>query len=141
MQSVTYSYTSFDVPPTTSSTAAFGINDKGEIVGEFLNGHVHGFVYSDGGYTTIDPPGTTATVAFGVSNQDQIVGTYYDSNGQAHGFLDLSGTFQFIDNPGANFGGTVVTGIDDKGTEIVGYYSSNTGESRFYLQPRSLHSD
>ena len=51
----TYTYTTF-VLRGGLDTYAEGINDSGEVVGEFLG--VEGFVESGGAYTTIDFPGS-----------------------------------------------------------------------------------
>src|SRR5262249_18002453 len=62
-----------------------GINDAGQIVGEFYyNGNWHGFLYSNGTYTTLDNPAGTGqfgTVITGINNIGTLVGTYDDSNG------------------------------------------------------------
>src|SRR5689334_2018513 len=76
-----------DVPDATA-TSPFTINDRGQIVGSFLNssGTTHGFLRSNGQFTTIDPPAATYTVAHGINNLGQIVGTYRDNAGVFHGF-------------------------------------------------------
>ena len=52
-----YMFTTLDVPDTAES-GAYGINDKGEIVGYFLDGRAryHGFIYVDGTFSTLDAP-------------------------------------------------------------------------------------
>jgi probable HAF family extracellular repeat protein len=70
---------------------AYGINKAGQVVGEYEDsgGVVHGFLHSNGTYTTIDDPlGTNGNWAIGINDAGQIVGDYEDSNGQAqHAFL------------------------------------------------------
>ena len=76
-------FTTIDVPGAVA-TLAQGINDHGQIVGEYLDGITgpgHGPLL-DGTFTTIDVPGASFTVARGINNRGQIVG-YYDP----HGFL------------------------------------------------------
>src|SRR5215471_18452380 len=47
----------------------------------------HGFLYSNGNYTTLnDPFATTNTTAFGINDAGQIVG-FYSNAGNNHGFL------------------------------------------------------
>jgi hypothetical protein len=58
-------------------TEAFGINNTGEIVGDYFNViGTHGFLLSGGTYTTLDDPLATGgiTVAQGINASGQIVG-------------------------------------------------------------------
>ena len=81
-----YDYTTIDVPDSTF-TYAFGINDAGQIVGEYLGAEFYGFFLDvDGSYTTIDVPGAMFTIAYGINSSGQIVGSY-DDDATAHGFL------------------------------------------------------
>jgi probable HAF family extracellular repeat protein len=75
-------------------TTAFGINTSGQIVGNYHdNSGYHGFLLSDGVYTTLDDPlATQYTYAFGINNAGQVVGSYddstgYDDTGHSHSFL------------------------------------------------------
>ena len=64
-------YATIDDPLATNATYAREINNKGEIVGLYVDssGAQHGFLYSDGKYTTInDPLGTVQTAAFGIND-------------------------------------------------------------------------
>src|SRR5215471_3735852 len=92
-----YSFTTIDVPGALS-TSVFGINDSGQIVGDFWDGlNGHGFLLdTSGSITTIDVPGAWATRASGINDNGQIVGTFYDATG-THGFLlDTSGSITTI---------------------------------------------
>jgi hypothetical protein len=51
------------------------------------SGNGHGFLLSNGTFTTIDFPGVTFTVAESITPQGDIVGFYEDSSGNDHGFL------------------------------------------------------
>jgi probable HAF family extracellular repeat protein len=70
-----------------TTTAATGINDKGQIVGNYTNskGIEHSFLYSNGTYTTLNHPlGTHGTTVEGINDHAQIVGIYLgDSGGHA----------------------------------------------------------
>jgi probable HAF family extracellular repeat protein len=81
-------FTTIDVPGEFNTTAN-GINNAGQIVGDFgppgSEGH-HGFILIGGSFTTLDVPGATNTYPFGINDQGQIVGAFVDSTGQ-HGFL------------------------------------------------------
>ncbi|MBV8511219.1 MAG: hypothetical protein JO289_13765 [Xanthobacteraceae bacterium] len=121
-------FTTVDVPGANLTTSA-GINDRGQIVGTYVDstGESHGYLDTNGRFTTIDPPGATSAEASGINDRGQIVGFYSDSTGQ-HGFLDTNGTFKTIDVPGAS--ATDITGINDRG-QFVGVYEDSTGPHGF----------
>jgi hypothetical protein len=59
--------------PKSNGTQATGINDKGEVVGLYLDSSniTHGFSLVGKKYTSLDPKGETNTVAWGVNNAGQ----------------------------------------------------------------------
>lgn len=72
---LTYTYTPISVPGS-DFTSANGLNNAGQMVGSYSNSTgTHGFLYSDGAYTT-GCPGGTATTLLGINNGGQVVGTY-----------------------------------------------------------------
>jgi probable HAF family extracellular repeat protein len=75
-------------------TEAWGVNNARQVVGLYFDaqGKEHGFLYSQGSYSTVDYPGALASEALGINDAGQIVGTYLDSAG-THGFLLSGGTF------------------------------------------------
>ena len=80
--------TTIDVPGA-AATDAFGINERGQIVGFYSEpspGPSHGFLLDSGTFTTIDVPGADSTIAFGINDRDQIVGIY-TAGGPVHSFL------------------------------------------------------
>src|SRR5262249_7599850 len=84
----------------TSATEAFGINDVGQIVGQYSDlGGTHGFLLSGRTYTTLDDPLATGdTFAYGINATGQIAGGYSNATG-SHGFLLSSGTYTTLDDP------------------------------------------
>lgn len=71
-----------------------GINSRGDIVSYYCaaapcvdNDSEHGFLLSDGEFTTIDFPGGHGRFAFGINPCGDIVGLYGDASGTNHGFL------------------------------------------------------
>lgn len=146
-------YTTIDNPgvnqQTTSpfGTSLTGINDSGQIVGNYGNNYVngvysvstHAFTYSNGVFTTIDDPQASQTTAYSINNNGQIVGTInsYSNVTQLQlysGFVYNNGVFTQLDFPGAGGYGTFITGNNDLG-QIVGYYydSSNVTHSFMYF--------
>jgi len=112
--------------PGAIDTGVTGINAAGDLVG-FWDSDVaspigHGFVFSQGHFTSFDVPvaGATVTQPNDINASGQFVGTYIDANGVLHGFLMAAGTFTTLDFPGA--GQTSAWGINSAG-QIVGNYS------------------
>jgi uncharacterized membrane protein len=81
--------------PGTPS-AAFGINDNGNIVGQFTSAlAIPGFFIANNSgqnFTTINAPSGPDTVnAQGVNDAGLIVGFYVGTDGQDHGFMAQEG--------------------------------------------------
>jgi probable HAF family extracellular repeat protein len=93
-----YSFTAINVPGTApGNTILFGINDLGQVVGNFVdNTGLHGFLYSHGKYTTINAPGSTVTELAGINNLGQILG----ASNAGGTFIYARGTFTTIGAPG-----------------------------------------
>ncbi|HEX4158609.1 MAG TPA: hypothetical protein VHY79_09040 [Rhizomicrobium sp.] len=109
-------------PAGSTNTWAWKINDKGSIVGAYLDasGTKHGFVRTtDGTITTFDPPGSMNTNANSINNKGAIAGTYRDAKGEHLYFRGADGTISSFDLPQecVSFG---VNGLNDKG-QIVGF--------------------
>jgi hypothetical protein len=122
-----YIYTQIDVPGADGSTLVNGINNIGEIVGEYSdNRGVHGFLrQTDGSFISFDFKGAEATRPHGINDSGQIVGVY-ERRGDHHGFLrEPDGSMTIID-PGVmvDSGGyfrSHANGINNDG-QIVGWY-------------------
>jgi uncharacterized membrane protein len=147
-------FTTIDHPDAASApglgTAAFGINDRGRIVGTYIDagGRAHGFLRDKdhgalrekGAFTAIDhPDGALATVASGINNRGQIVGQYIDTDLRCHGLLLTNDTFTTIDDPGAlSYTGAV--DVNDRG-QIVGFSDSRTGLTACFAEASTSASD
>jgi probable HAF family extracellular repeat protein len=119
--------------PAGVDTVASGINDSGQIVGNYTDSGAvtHGFGYSAGSYTTIDVPAEAATTASGISNSGQITGSYTDGTGGVHGFTQtgFAGTATSFDVP-SGVGNTNGSGINSS-AQTVGYYYDGTSTHGF----------
>jgi len=92
-------FTPIDFPGATF-TRADGINRRGDIVGWYrtvgttqcpvTSLDCHGFLLSEGEFTSIDFPGATLTTSSGINARGDIVGRYVGADGRQHGYL-LSG--------------------------------------------------
>src|SRR5437762_2354330 len=101
--------TTFDYPGTGNSTLPQKINERGDVVGEFIDssGVTRGFVrFSDGSFSApiVDPNDTVGfTEGRGINNSRTVVGDYATPDGNLHGFFLSGGTFTEYDVPGAIF--------------------------------------
>jgi hypothetical protein len=129
--------------PGNISQVAFGINDGGKIVGQYLNalGNMPGFLDNGGSFTLYSPTATaTITNVQGINNKDQAIGFYSADGVHQHGFLwntDTNATTLFADPNTARIAadGLVLTqflGINANG-EAVGYYQTNNGSQFGFL--------
>jgi uncharacterized membrane protein len=91
-------FTTIDFPgavDTAPTGDKGGINSRGDIVSYYCafepcsldNDSEHGFLLSNGEFTTIDFPSGHATAGFGINARGDIVGPYNDASGNGHGFL------------------------------------------------------
>ena len=111
----------------TNQSEAFKNNDRGDVVGYFLDnsGTPHGYFLSKKGVLTqLDFPGASDTEAWGINESGTVVGFFdeYDSGGNLiaeHGFTWNGGNFTQVDYPGS--GDTAVTGINASG-DLVGVW-------------------
>lgn len=126
-----YAFTTIDVPGA-NITEAHGINNVGQILGQYTDTVVHGFVDTGGVLTTLDVPGANGTAAFGINDAGQVVGYYgsFTPPPPLPNFLYTSGVYTTIIDvpPGAI--GTQVQGINNTG-QIVGYFNDGTGTHGF----------
>jgi probable HAF family extracellular repeat protein len=128
-------FSTFDVPGG-SNTRAFGINETGQIVGDFHDGiKTHGFLKDGATFTTIDVPGARETQAFGINTAGQIVGVFHDASGLPHSFLKDGATFTTIDVPGSMSRGAF--GVNETG-QIVGYSSDAMRQHGFVATPAGV---
>jgi hypothetical protein len=99
--------TTFDYPGAGNSTLPQKINERGDVVGEFIDssGVTRGFVrFSDGSFSApiVDPNDTVGfTEGRGINNLRTVAGDYVISDGTVHSFFWSGGTFTEYDVPGA----------------------------------------
>jgi hypothetical protein len=128
--------TTFDYPGTGNATLPQKINERGDIVGEFIDssGVVRGFVrFSDGSFSApiVDPNDTVGfTEGRGINNPRTVVGDYATSDGNEHGFFLSGGTFTGFDVPGAVF--TSVLGINNSG-DFAGTFVDASGNQQAFV--------
>jgi hypothetical protein len=122
--------TTFDYPGAGNNTLPQKINERGDIVGEFIDlaGVTRGFVrFSDGSFSDpiVDPNDNVGfTEGRGINNSRTVAGDYAISDGTAHSFFLSGGTFTEYDVPGAL--STTVLGINDVG-DFAGAFADSNG--------------
>ena len=122
--------------PGGNATQPYAINDLRQVIGIYQDSiGEHGFLYSNGSYSTIDIPGAGYVDPTGINDSGEIVGYYKDSSGIDHGFIDLAGKIQTYDAPGAPQ--TIIAGVNNHG-QLVGWYgdiANSAGQFMFVATP------
>jgi len=127
-------FVTIDVPGAMT-TFAQGLNDQGQIVGQYLDaaGVNRGFLLEDGEFTQIDAPDALVTSAEMIDDKGQIVGIFDDGPDPSlsrHGFLLVDDDFSPIDFPGAS--STSHLAMNDGG-QIVGDFFDGHRFHGFFL--------
>ena len=117
-----YTFQSIDFPDATT-TEVFGINERGDVVGEYVDSSqvTHGFSLIRSKFATVDFPGATLTAARAINDRGVIAGAFTppdDPNG-AHGFVLFGSQYKQVDFPGSAHSG--ILGINEK-DEVTGSY-------------------
>jgi len=123
------SFTAIDYPGAVATTA-FGINERGEVVGSYTDSSnkTHGFVKIGELFRSVDFPGALMTRARGISPAGEIVGSYRlpgDPLVNAHGYLlTRGGQFRRVDFPGHI--NTIPQRIGPDGTILGCFHDTDT---------------
>src|SRR5262245_18335500 len=130
----------FDYPGTGNLTLPQKINERGDIVGEFIDssGVVRGFVrFSDGSYSDpiVDPNDAVGfTEGRGINNARTVNGDYVASDGFVHSFVLSGGTFTEYDVPGTVQ--TNLLGINDAGDLTGAFDPDGSGIFQGFIDSR-----
>jgi uncharacterized membrane protein len=138
-------YTAFEARGARVEIFPSGLNDRGEVTGEYLRPDSEsGFVrHVDGTITTFDVPGARGTEAVKINDRGQIVGRYsedtpfVDDSAKVRGYLRDGDKITRIDVPGAT--DTLPTGLNDRG-HVVGYYVDSGGAEHGFVWRRGRFS-
>ena len=141
--------TTFDFPGTGNSTLPQKINERGDIVGEYIDSSAvtRGFVrFSNGSFSApiVDPNDTVGfTEGRGINNPGTVDGDYVGSDGFVHSFLLSGGTFTEYDVPGTvqtnllsiNNSGILTGAFDPDGSGIFQAFIDRGGTITSYSVP------
>lgn len=117
-------------PPGATSTEANGINDKGKVVGSYVDSAnvTHGFLLIGKKYTTLDVPGAANfSVAWSINNSGVISVYGLDSAGSYISFTTKNNgkTYKKFSYSGAGTIGTAIHAVNNKGDIDGTYFDSN----------------
>jgi hypothetical protein len=129
--------TTFDYPGAGNSTTAYGINNRGDIAGDYLDASNvrRGFVRLNNGHFSapiVEPNDTgNFTRGRGINNVRTIDGDFFNvADNSFHGFILTGSTFtQFDIGPGLS---TDLFGINDAGN-FVGAYGSTVQVTQAFV--------
>jgi uncharacterized membrane protein len=123
-------FITIDVPGAIF-TNALGINDRGDIAGRYCallpctqgghDGNFHGFLLSNGEFTSVDFPGALHTHAWKINPRGQMLGVYVGTDRKFHLYLLNDGEFTSIDIPGAIEAVVDIGGLNPRGDIVGGY--------------------
>jgi hypothetical protein len=134
--------TPIEPPGAATTTFAFGINNRGQVVGGYDDtlGRAHGFVRDRfGRFTTYDVPGAFSTLVSEINDRGQLVGSYFETEemfqlGYKRGFLLDGRRLVRIDVPDAL--STEVLGIDNVGRLAGETFDAATGRGFIWQRGR-----
>jgi len=133
-------YTFTDINPFSSvDTSARGINEDGDVVGDFATAadvagtSFHGFLLHRGKFSKIDFPNSFDTDANGINNEGVIVGTYAEkltngARGPDHGYVLDEKEYHKLPDPPAAYKSPGFNALNDEG-DIVGVFTPTTGSN------------
>jgi hypothetical protein len=144
--------TTFDYPGAGNSTLPQKINERGDVVGEFIDssGVTLAFVrFSDGTFSDpiVDPNDTVGfTEGRGINNSRTVAGDYAISDGTLHSFFLSGGIFTEYDVPGAvqtnllsiNDAASFTGGFDPDGSGIFQGFISVGGTLTSFSVPAAI---
>lgn len=131
----TRQFAQIKLPVAATSVVATGINDRGQVVGFYVQGKkTFGFIWAPGEFTVLNLGGHTNTQALGINNLGMVVGSFVDARGKTHGFVRIRASLvRIVDVPGAT--STVVNGLNNQG-QIVGFFTDRTKRTLGFLAHR-----
>lgn len=119
--------------PGASGTIAFGINNTGDITGQYTTkfGLVFGFILSDGTFHRIRIPASDFTGAHGAEDNGRVIvgDVVLSADSSTYGFLrNKPGDIQLLAPPGTIFPCSHARGINERGDVAGAFAIANTAD-------------
>jgi len=115
--------------PGGTNTEAFGVNDRGTIIGVFVDsaGNNRAFVLRDGQYEPADITGGILTIPLSINDLEEVVGQVVTTpNTVGFGYLEkLDGPTALFTAPGSQPQGTFFISINNRNQILGGYLNSS----------------
>ena len=138
------SVTEIAPPAGWGNTAAYTINERGDVLGASFNGTINQptsqkpFLYRDGVFTELPtPPGWTSLSANAMNNAGDVAGTFTGPDSVRHLFLYSGGEYTDLSQvpipPG--YGSLFVEGFNDSGQILVSTFFSGGDLYSYLLTP------
>jgi len=116
-------FTDIIVPTATAGTIAYGINDLGDVVGQFGDDvGIHGFLFNGSTYQTLNAPGAATTIAVGINASNIITLQSLNSSGFLSSWSLIGTRYSLLSVPGAAI--TAVHSINNRNQIALGWYDS-----------------
>jgi probable HAF family extracellular repeat protein len=117
--------------PGASATRAFGINNSGDITGQYTTkfGVVFGFILKDGAFHKISVSASDATSAYGAEDNGRVIvgDAVVSADSSTRGFVQHKpGDVQLLDPPGTIFPCSHARGINERGDVAGAFKIANT---------------
>jgi hypothetical protein len=123
-----------DPNDTGNFTRAFGVNNAGTIVGDYLNvadNAFHGYLLSGGSFTTFDHGGPFSTTLTGINDKGDLVGVFGSNAQPNQSFVDIGGTItDFTPSGAANSFALAINNSD----QTVGVFTDSSGASHGFFR-------
>ena len=127
-------YTTLVVPGSNNFTRANGINDAGEIAGDFYTSSdnaYHGFLYKKGKFTQYDVQlGTVSTSIFSINNDANFAGSIGSNGNPNQAFINIGGNVTEFYGSGTM--SSFAYAINNSNDVVGDYYDSSNDPHCFY---------
>jgi hypothetical protein len=134
-------FTSIDFPKS-NGTQAIGINDKGDVVGLYLDSSntQHGYSKIGSKYTSFDVSGAEDAEGWDINDKGEMAVFAISTAGGSVSYIYNGKKFTQIKDPNEGSDGTIIRSIDNNG-DIAGTYFNSSGDEIGFLLYKGTYYD